>query len=164
MAQKVKAIPDGFHTLTPYLVVRDAPKAIEFYKKAFGAEAQGIHHAPDGKIMNADLKIGDSILMLNEEFPGMGSPSPQTLGGSCVTIHIYVDDVDKLFNKAVSAGATVTMPVMDQFWGDRYGLLKDPFGHSWSVATHKEDLSSAEIAKRAQAVFAKMAKGAKHGN
>ncbi len=159
-AKHAKAIPKGFHTLTPYLVVRDAPRAIEFYKQAFGAQVGGIHYAPDGKIMNADLKIGDSILMLNDEFPGMGCQSPQALGGSSVTIHIYVKDVDSLFNRAVSAGATVTMPLMDAFWGDRYGQLKDPFGHSWSMATHKEDLSAADIQKRGEAEFAKMGRQA----
>ena len=152
-----KPIPEGFHTLTPYLTVRDAPRAIEFYKQAFGAEVRGIHYAPDGKIMNADLKIGDSILLLNEEFPNMGAKSPQSLGDSPVTIHIYVEDVDKLFNQAVAAGATTVMPVMDMFWGDRYGALKDPFGHNWSIATHKQDLTPAEIEKRGRAAFERMA-------
>jgi PhnB protein len=154
-----KAIPEGFHSLTPYLTVKDAPRAIDFYKQAFGAEVRGIHYTPDGKIMNADLKIGDSILLLNEEFPNMGAKSPQSLGGSPVTIHIYVEDVDKLFNQAQAAGAEAVMPVMDMFWGDRYGQVTDPFGHKWSMATHKEDLSAEEIEKRGRAVFEKMASG-----
>lgn len=158
--KKVAAVPRGFHALTPYLVVRDAPKAIEFYKQAFGAKVRGVHCTPDGKVMNADLQIGDSILLLNDEFPGMKCTSPQALGGTTSTIHIYAKDVDSLFARAVAAGASVVMPVSDQFWGDRYGQLLDPFGHSWSLATHKEDLSAKEIEKRGQAVFAEMAKKA----
>jgi uncharacterized glyoxalase superfamily protein PhnB len=149
-------IPEGFHTLTPYLSVKDAPRAIEFYKQAFGAQVRGIHYSPDGKIMNADLKIGDSILMLAEEFPGMGPKSPLSLGDSPVTLHLYVEDVDKLFNQAVAAGAKVLMPVMDQFWGDRYANVSDPFGYRWSMGTHKEDLTRAEIEQRGRAAFEKM--------
>ena len=151
-----KPIPEGFHTLTPYLTVKDAPRAIDFYKQAFGAQVRGTHYSPDGKIMNADLKIGDSILMLAEEFPGMGAKSPLALGDSPVTIHLYVEDVDKLFNQAIAAGAKAVMPVMDQFWGDRYGMVTDPFGHRWSMGTHKEDLTPAEIEKRGRAAFEKM--------
>ncbi|HLY60035.1 MAG TPA: VOC family protein [Terriglobia bacterium] len=162
MSTKAKAVPEGFHTITPYLVVRDAAKAVEFYKRAFGAEVRGIHYTPDGKIMNADLKIGDSIVLMSEEFPEMKALSPQSLGGSSVTIHIYTEDVDAKFKQAVSAGATAVMPVMDMFWGDRYGQLADPFGHRWSIATHVEDLTSDEIQKRGQAVFAEMAKRAQH--
>ena len=156
MAGKVKAIPEGFHTLTPHLVVRDAAQAIEFYQRAFGAEVCGVHHMPDGKtVMHALLKIGDSFLMLNDEFPSNKVLSPQSIGGTGTTIHVYVEDVDALFHQAVSAGATETMPLMDAFWGDRYGQLEDPFGHRWSLATHKEDLSKEEIQKRGQAAFAK---------
>lgn len=155
---KVRPVPEGFHTLTPHLVVRDAPKAIEFYKKAFNAGVIGVHYTPDGKVMHASLKIGDSILMLNDEFPGMGSRSPQSISGSPVVINIYVKDVDQLFNQAVSAGATVTMPLADQFWGDRYGQVKDPFGHSWSLASHKEDVSAQELERRGKAIFEEMAK------
>jgi len=151
-----KPIPEGFHTLTPYLTVKDAPRAIDFYKQAFGAQVRGTHYSPDGKIMNADLKIGDSILMLAEEFPGMGAKSPLALGDSPVTIHVYVEDVDKLFNQAIAAGAKAVMPVMDQFWGDRFGMVTDPFGHRWSIGTHKEDLTPAEIEKRGRAAFEKM--------
>ncbi len=163
MAGNVKPIPEGFHTLTPHLVVRDAARAIEFYKRAFGAQEKGVHYMPDGKIMHASLKIGDSMLMLNDEFPEMKVLSPQALGGSAVTLNIYVDNVDRMFQQAVSAGATVTMPLADQFWGARYGQLVDPFGHRWSLATHKEDLSSEEVEKRGKAVFAEMAKKAQHG-
>jgi PhnB protein len=141
-------------------VVRDATKAVEFYQKAFGARARGVHKTPDGKVMNADLKIGDSILLFSDEFPGPGCRSPHSLGGTSVSVHIYVKDVDALFNQALAAGAKVVMPVVDAFWGDRYGQLEDPFGHRWSIATRKEDLSPAEIEKRGQAVFAEMAKKA----
>ncbi len=153
-----KAIPEGFHTITPHLVVHDAVKAIEFYKRAFGAEVSGIHRSADGKVMHADLKIGDSHVMLNDEYPEMKVVSPLSLGGSAVTLHIYVDDVDALFNRATAAGATVTIPLMDMFWGDRYGKLSDPFGHHWSLATHKEDLSPEEVERRGAAAFAQMSK------
>lgn len=164
MVGKTEPIPEGFHTLTPYLIVRDAPRAIEFYKQAFGAEVRNVHYTPDGKVMNADLKIGDSIFMLNEEFPAWGSGSPLALGGTSVTVHIYCEDADALFDKAVTAGAKVTMPLMDAFWGDRYGQLEDPFGHRWSVGTHKEELTQQEIEERAKAVFAEMAKRPKAPN
>ncbi len=153
---KGKAIPDGFHTLTPYLCVKDGAKAIEFYKKAFGAEQVHISRMPDGKIMNAQLKIGDSMLMLNDEFAPF-CQSPESLGGTPVSVHIYVEDVDKLFNQAVAAGATPVMPLMDAFWGDRYASVKDPFGHSWSLATHVKDMTEEEIHKAGEAFFAQMA-------
>ena len=162
MANNVKAIPDGFHTLTPHLVVRDARRAIEFYQQAFGAQSLRVHYMPDGKtVMHASLKIGDSILMLDDEFPEMKVLSPQSVGGTSVTIHMYVENVDAAFNRAVAAGATVTMPVMDQFWGDRYGHLTDPFGHHWSIATQKEIVSPEEVRKRGEAAFAKMAQKGK---
>jgi uncharacterized glyoxalase superfamily protein PhnB len=151
MGTKAKPIPEGFHTLTPHIVVRDATKAIEFYKKAFGAEEICRMPGPDGKIMHAELKIGDSMLMLVDELPEMGCRSPQTFKGTSVILHLYVQDVDVAVKKAVSAGATVTMPISDQFWGDRYGKLTDPYGHEWSMATHKEDLTPEEIGKRAAA-------------
>jgi uncharacterized glyoxalase superfamily protein PhnB len=139
------------HTLTPHLVVKGASKAIEFYKKAFGAEEIGRLSAPDGKsVMHADLKIGDSHIFVVDEFPEMDSRGPQSFGGTPVTIHMYVEDVDAAFGKAVAAGAKVRMPLADMFWGDRYGILNDPFGHSWSLATHKEELTPDEIRKRAQ--------------
>lgn len=141
----VKPVPDGYHTLTPFLTIRDAAKAIEFYKAAFGAQERGVMKAPDGKVMHAELKIGDSIVMLSDEFPDFGSVSPQALGGSGSGLHIYLDNVDAAFEGAVKAGAQVEMPVMDQFWGDRFGRLKDPFGHKWSIATHVKDLSPEEM-------------------
>ncbi|MFQ5807858.1 MAG: VOC family protein [Phycisphaerae bacterium] len=141
MAEKVKPIPEGFHTLTPHIVVRDGSRAIDLYKKAFGAEEVARMPSPDGKIMHAELKIGDSIMMLCDEFPDMGVRSPQASAGSPVTLHIYTADVDAAIEKAVAAGATVTLPAQDMFWGDRYGKLKDAFGHSWSVATHKRKTS-----------------------
>ena len=144
----VKPIPDGFHTETPHLIGKGAAAALDFYKKAFGAEETSRMPGPDGLIMHATMRVGDSILMLNDEFPKMGSHSPQSIGGTPVTLHLYVDDVDKLWQRAVSAGAKVTMPLADMFWGDRYGVLTDPFGHHWSLATHKEDLSPQEMMKR----------------
>ena len=150
----VKPIPDGFHTITPHLVVKGAAKAIDFYKSAFGAEELGRHATPDGSIMHALLKIGDSMLMLNDEFPQMGAKGPNSIGGTSVTLNLYVQDADKSFQRAVTAGATVRMPIADMFWGDRYGIVQDPFGHAWSIATHKQDLTSAQIEKAAASAFA----------
>lgn len=144
----VKPIPDGYHSLTPFLTVRDAARAIEFYKAAFGATLRSdVAKGPDGKVMHAELMIGDSIIMLSDEFPEFGSLSPQSIGGSPMGLHIYLDGVDAAFDRAVKAGAQVEMPVVDQFWGDRYGKLKDPFGHKWSIATHTRDLSMDEMKK-----------------
>jgi PhnB protein len=160
MTTSIKPIPEGHHTLTPHLVVKGASEAIEFYKKAFGAEELTRMPGPDGKtIMHAALKIGDSRLFLVDEFPQMGCVGPLSLGGSPVVIHVFVEDVDTLFNQAVSAGAEVRMPLVDAFWGDRYGQLVDPFGHKWSLATHKEDLTPEEISNRAQAAFSGECKG-----
>jgi len=142
MTGKAKAVPEGFHTLTPHLTVRDADKALEFYQKALGAEVLNVARMPDGKVIHASLRIGDSMLMLNDEFPEMGGLSPLSVG---VTIHIYTDNVDEAFNRAVAAGAQVAMPLMDQFWGDRYGMISDPFGHKWSIATHVKDMSQDEM-------------------
>jgi PhnB protein len=148
-------IPEGEHSITPHLIVKDASEAIEFYKKAFGAQEHARVPGPDGKsIMHAHLKIGDSSLFLADEFPAMGSHGPEGSGGTPVIIHLYVKDADAVFNQAIAAGAKVRMPLQDMFWGDRYGQLTDPFGHQWSVATHKEDLSPEEIGQRAQAAFA----------
>jgi len=159
MAPAKKPIPEGFHSVTPSLIVRDAPRAIDFYKKAFGAQELTRMPGPDGKIMHAEIKIGDSIIFLGEENPQMGHvKSPQTLGGCTGTLNIYVPDVDQTFKQAVSAGGKETMPVADQFWGDRYGSLIDPFGYSWGVATHKEDLKPEEMGQRAQQFFAEYAK------
>jgi PhnB protein len=149
MAQAIKAVPDGHHTVTPHLVVRDGARAIEFYKQAFGAVEHGRLAAPGGgKVMHAELSIGDSRIFLCDEFPEMGAQSPQAIGGSPVTIHLYVENADATAARAVEAGATLVMPVRDVPWGDRYGKLADPFGHSWSVATHIEDVSPEELAKR----------------
>jgi uncharacterized glyoxalase superfamily protein PhnB len=141
-----KAVPDGYHTLTPHLICRDAARAVEFYKQAFGAVKKGgVMTGPDGKIMHAELRIGDSLLMIADESPGFGSLSPQSIGGSGMGLHIYVEDVDSAFDRAIGAGAVVEMPIMDMFWGDRYGKLVDPFGHKWSIATHKRDMTAKEI-------------------
>ena len=156
----VKPIPDGYHTLTPFMTVRDAARAIEFYKEAFGAKERGVMKGPDGKVMHAELMIGDSILMMSDEFPEFGSLSPQAIGGSPLGLHIYVDNVDAAFDRAVIAGAQVEMPVMDQFWGDRYGRLKDPFGHKWSIATHTKDMSMDEVKDNMEEAMAKMQKTA----
>lgn len=154
MTTRIKPIPEGHHTLTPHLVVKGASQAIEFYKRAFGAEEIVRMPGPDGKsVMHAELKIGDSRLWLVDEFPAMGSLGPHGIGGTPVTIHVYVEDADAIFNQAVAAGAEVRMPIEDAFWGDRYGLIVDPFGHKWSVATHKEDLTPEELAKRARVAF-----------
>ena len=157
MTQAKSPIPEGLHTVTPHLVVRNAAQAIEFYKKAFGAEERSRFEMPGGAIGHAELKIGNSVIFLADEMPGPGgSQSPQSVGGSTCTLNIYVEDVDKLFNQAVNAGGKSLMPVEDMFWGDRYGTLSDPFGHVWSIATHKEDLTSQEIGQRAQEFFSKM--------
>ena len=153
----VKPIPEGYHTLTPFLTVRDAMSAIEFYKKAFGAEERGVAKGPDGKVMHAELKIGDSIIMLSDEFPDFGALSPLSSGGAGMGLHIYVDRVDEAFDRAVKAGAQVEMPVSDQFWGDRYGKLKDPFGHKWSIATHTKDMSQDEMKNAMDEAMQKMA-------
>ena len=144
---KVKAIPDGYHSVTPYLIIKGAADAIEFYKKAFGAtELFRMDH--QGKVGHAELKIGDSPIMLADESTEMGYKSPTTLGGSPVSIMIYVDDVDTIFKQAIGAGGKEQKAVQDQFYGDRSGTLKDPFGHVWHVATHVEDVSPQEMEKR----------------
>ena len=145
----VKPIPEGYHSVTPYLCAKGAAKAIEFYKKAFSAAERMRIMQPDGKVGHAELQIGDSVIMLADEFPEMGVRSPASLGGSPVSIHLYVEDADAMFKQAVAAGATVKRPVADQFYGDRLGGIVDPFGHTWWISTHKEDLSPEEIEKRA---------------
>jgi uncharacterized glyoxalase superfamily protein PhnB len=158
MAGKVKAIPDGFNTLSPHIVVRGGGKAIEFYKKAFGAEEVARMPGPDGQsICHAELKIGNSRLMLADEMPGgegCACVSPQTTGKTTAVLHLCVEDADSMYNRAVKAGAKATMPLMDAFWGDRYGQVTDPFGHVWSIATHKRDLTLEQIQKGAQEFFA----------
>ena len=156
MPNSVKPIPEGFHTATPTLVVKNAAQAIDYYKKVFGAEELMRMPSPDGKISHAEIKIGDSKIFLSDEFPQHGGKSPQTLGGFTGGIYLYVPDVDKVFDKAIAAGGKSSMPVADMFWGDRHGNFIDPFGHSWGVSTHTEDLSEEEMEKRAQAFYAEM--------
>ena len=151
---KVKPIPEGYHSVTPYLCVEGAADAIEFYKKALGATEVLRMGSPDGKVGHAEVQIGDSRVMLADEFPEMGFLSPKTIGGSPVTMHVYVEDVDTIVARATGAGAKVTKPVADQFYGDRGGQIEDPFGHRWYVSTHKEDLTPEEIEKRREAAFA----------
>jgi PhnB protein len=147
---QVKPIPDGMHTVTPHLVCAGAADALEFYKKAFNATEVGRMAGPQGKLMHAMLRIGDSAVMLADEFPEWGSFGPKSLKGTPVTIHLYVDNVDAFVEHAVAAGAKVTMPVNDMFWGDRYGKLEDPFGHHWSVGTHMRDVSPDEMRQAMQ--------------
>lgn len=149
----VKPIPEGFHSITPYLSIKNAAKAIEFYKHAFGASECFRLVTPTGKIGHAEIRIGDSSIMLSEECDEGPLCSPQTLGGATVGLHLYVEDVDALSAQAVKAGAKVVRPVADQFYGDRTGTLEDPFGHVWFIATHKEELTPEEIHKRAEALF-----------
>lgn len=155
MPTQVKPIPQGYRTVTPYLTVNDAARALDFYKRAFGAQEVMRMDGPGGKIGHAEIKIGDSMIMLADEMPGMGNQSPKALGGTSGGVFLYVENADSVFNQAVSAGAQVEAPLADMFWGDRYGRLKDPFGHSWSVATHKEDVAPAEMTKRMRAEVAK---------
>jgi PhnB protein len=148
---KPKPIPEGYHTATPYLIIKDAAKAIEFYKEAFGAKEMMRMSQPDGRIGHAEIMIGDSPIMLADEFPEMGARSPQSLGGSPVSILLYVDEVDAFAKQAVAAGTKVVRPVKDQFYGDRSGSFEDPFGHQWHIATHVEDVTPEEMHKRAAA-------------
>lgn len=153
----VKAIPDGFRTITPHLVVKDGKAAVEFYKKAFGAEEVMCLPGPDGKgLMHGEVRIGDSIVMLAGEWPGCATQSPATVGGTTCTILIYTADVDAAFERATKAGATPVMPPMNMFWGDRYSQVKDPFGHVWSIATHVEDVEPADCMERMKKAFAEM--------
>jgi len=147
---QVKPVPEGMHTLTPHLVCAGAADAIEFYKKAFNATEMGRMPGPDGRLMHAMIRIGDSSLMLVDEMPEWHALGPKSLKGSPVTIHLYVEDVDACVKRAVAAGAKITMPVDDMFWGDRYGKLEDPFGHHWSVATHIRDVSPEEMKQAMQ--------------
>jgi PhnB protein len=157
MASHVKPIPDGYHSVTPYLIVQDAAKAIDFYKQAFGATERMRIQGPGGKVVHAELGIGDSVIMMADEFPQMGAKGPRSFGGSPVTIHLYVEDVDAVVGRATAAGAKVTRPVVDQFYGDRSGGLEDPFGHSWHVATHKEDVPPDEMRRRSEAAMKQFA-------
>jgi PhnB protein len=151
-----KPIPEGYHNVTPYLAVDDAAKAIDFYKEAFGAEELFRMPGPDGRIGHAELQIGDSKLMLSDPFPQSSVQPPSVRGGPTASVFLYVEDVDAAFEQATNAGASVTMPLEDMFWGDRFGSVTDPFGHVWSMATHKEDLSPEEMEERSKAAMANM--------
>jgi PhnB protein len=150
----VQPVPEGYHTVTPYLAVEDATEAIEYYKNAFGAKERVRMDTPDGKIGHAELEIGDSLVMLSDPFPQASTKPPKELGGTSVNVFLYVEDVDAVVKQAVDAGASLTTEVADQFWGDRFGTITDPFGHVWAVATHVEDVPPEEIAERAKAAMA----------
>jgi PhnB protein len=152
----VKPIPEGYHTVTPYLAVDDAAKAIEFYKRAFGATERVRMDGPDGKIAHAEVGIGDSLIMTSDQFPQSSTKPPKELGSASSAVFLYVEDVDSVVQDAVDAGATITMPIEDMFWGDRFGQVTDPFGHVWQIATHVEDVSPQDMEKRAQEAMASM--------
>jgi PhnB protein len=154
MPSNVKPIPDGYHAITPYLIIKGAAAAIDYYKKAFGATELMRMPQPDGRVGHAELKIGDGVLMLADEFPEMKTVGPATLGNTSVGLLLYVENADAVFDKAVSLGAKVSKPMADQFYGDRNGTLEDPFGHKWTIATHKEDVTPEEM-KRRMAAMAK---------
>jgi PhnB protein len=158
----VKPIPDGYHSVTPYLVCKGAAAAIDYYKKVFGATELMRMPGPDGQIGHAEIKIGDSPIMLADEAPQMGAHSPQTIGGTPVSIMLYVEDADTVYRQALAAGGKELQPLRDQFYGDRSGTLQDPFGHIWTVATHKEDLSPEEMGRRAAEAMKKMRETGSH--
>jgi len=158
MTHRVKPIPEGYHTATPALIVDDGDRAMEFYTKAFGAKERMRSKGVGGKITHAEFQLGDSIFMLADEMPEMGSRSPKTLGGSAAGVFLYVPDTDALYSRAIAAGATSLSAPMDMFWGDRHARIRDPFGHEWSIATHKEDVPPAEMEKRAKEFYAQMMK------
>jgi PhnB protein len=149
-------VPEGYHTLTPYLSVDDAAAAIDFYGRAFGAKERARMSGPDGKIAHAELEIGDSLVMLADPYPQFATRSPRELGGTTVGVFMYVENVDEVFRQAIDAGAAPTMEPEDQFWGDRFGSVTDPFGHSWQIATHVEDVPPEEMAERSKAAMAAM--------
>jgi len=155
MPSRVEPIPEGHRTVTPYLAIKNAAQALEFYKRAFGAIESYKLMMPDGRVGHAEIRLGDSLIMLSDGFPEFGGKAPDTLGGSPVSLHLYVEDVDAFVTKALEAGAKERQPVMDQFYGDRSGQLEDPFGHLWWVATHKEDVSPDEMQKRVREMFAR---------
>jgi PhnB protein len=155
----VKPIPEGYPTISPSLAVDNAAEAIEFYKRAFGAQERMRMDGPGGSIAHAELQVGDAIVMLSDPFPQASTKPPKELGGTSVTMFMYVDDVDAFVQRAVDAGATVTMPVDDMFWGDRFGSVTDPYGHSWSIATHVEDVPPEEMEERGREAMAAMAAG-----
>ena len=156
MAQKAQAIPKGYHTVTPSLIIDGAAKAIDFYKKALGAEELSRFAGPDGRIMHAEIRIGDSTLMLGDEMPEQGMKGPKARGGASVSFYIYKEDVDAAWKRAIDAGGTPVMPLADQFWGDRGGCLEDPFGHQWWLAKHVEDLTPEELRRKAESFFSQM--------
>ena len=159
MRKEIKAIPEGFHAVTPSLTLKDSLEAIAFYEKAFGVKNPEVFPSPDGKhTMHATIQIGDSILMMGDEMADMGCKSAESLGASPISLYVYVPDVDEVFKQAVAAGATAVMPVADMFWGDRCGTLTDPFGYQWTIATHKQDLTEKEIQEGAAAFVAAMGK------
>jgi PhnB protein len=155
----VSPIPEGYYSVTPYLIVQDGAGAIEFYKRAFGATEMMRMDGPDGKVGHAEIRIGNSPVMLADEFPDMGARSPRSLGGSPVSLLVYVEDVDAQFSQAIAAGAKELRPVKDQFYGDRSGMLEDPFGHVWSLATHKEEVSLEEMQRRSEAMITQQTGG-----
>jgi uncharacterized glyoxalase superfamily protein PhnB len=154
---KVKAIPEGYHSITPNLIVSDGDKAIDFYKRAFGATELARMPAPGGGVLHAELRIGNSVFMLGEENRDMGSKSPSTLGGTPLSLYVYVENVDAAWERALKAGGKPDMPLADMFWGDRAGWLTDPFGHAWALAQHVKDLTPEEIQKGQEAFFAEHA-------
>jgi PhnB protein len=154
--KKVSAVPKGYHTVTAYVTVDRGAEALSFYERAFGAKVTERMPGPGGKLMHAEFRLGDSVIMLSDETPQGGTRSPRSLGGASGSLFVYVPDVDAAFRRAVDAGCQATMPPADMFWGDRFGRLVDPFGHHWGLATHREDLSPAEIGRRAQAAMAPM--------
>jgi uncharacterized glyoxalase superfamily protein PhnB len=154
MSEKVNAIPKGYHSVTPTLVIQGASGAIDWYTKALGANELYRMPGPDGRLMHAEIRIGNSVIMMTDEMPEMGGKGPRALGGTPVSLMIYCEDADALFTRAVSAGATVRMPMEDAFWGDRWGMVIDPFGHEWAIATHKKDLSVPEMKKAMDAFMA----------
>jgi PhnB protein len=153
----VKPVPEGYHTLTPYLAVDDAKAAIDFYERAFGARERSRMPGPDGKIAHAELEIGDSIVMLSDPFPHSNVRPPKEVGGTTSGVFLYVENIDDFFQRAVDAGATVTMEPEDMFWGDRFGSVTDPYGHAWQIATHVEDVTPEQMAERSQEWMAAMA-------
>lgn len=157
MSNPVKPIPEGYHSITPGLICRDAARAIDFYKKVFGAVEIMRMPGPGGMIMHAELRIGDSVIFVNDEFPQMGAVAPDSSANRYCSLFLYVEDADKTFNRAVETGARVKMPLADQFWGDRYGRIIDPFGHDWGIATHTEDVTPEEMQRRTAAYTAKAA-------
>lgn len=156
MAKKAQAIPKGYHTVTPSIVVKGAAGAIDFYRKAFGAEELMRFPGPDGSIMHAEIRIGDSVVMLGDEMPEQGGRSPKSIGGTPVSFFVYKENVDAAWKQAVDAGAKTIMPLADQFWGDRTGCLEDPYGHRWWLAQHVQDLTPEEMQRNAEAFFSQM--------